>query len=567
MITPLAPLSRTVTRKIAPAVSRSVYRRRLPPITSLARRWPSMIRSRTSRRRADTFATVIRYRWTVLTSQRRCNRQTRHARRMGDLISAGQVPRPPERSKSNTVATATTSETGMPNTCSASHEPDGAWTPSGSLMEPLGPDAMDHLLQQRLIPRLTPPQTVESDLARFQVHLRTDQPVGPVAVHFEVPPQHFGPALGVRAPDVHHPALETGLEVQTPAPRERIPRRRCLDPIRSVASQRGDMASGPIGQGVQVRVLEPPPDPDLPGAVVLLDGRLEARLARRHEHRGDAQAQAQPADAPDHIEMDVRPLEDRIVVELGVARQAELPPMLDQALDHELRRDALPTRQGRDQAAMERDAVEDLDLGAAADDESLDDIDAVEFPTAAGHLRQIPAPRRRRLPDPMPPVQHAPTPEDAVDGPLRRQWCDPTGPEGIEDRLGPEESQVTLGLQSAPHLEDQIFEGSGGPLGGMGDRRTIGPIDPVEALAVRMADPAIDSGGAHAEIPCDLLLRSSTANGRNQRPTAVGFPDSLLMVRPSQEVSFQASLHRARSGGCGSWPFRRLWHLAPYSLS
>src|SRR5512135_901512 len=83
MITPRAPLSRTVTRKIAPAVSRSVSRRRLPPITSLARRWPSMIRSRTSRRRADTFATVIRCRWTVLTSQRRCNRQTRHASRMG----------------------------------------------------------------------------------------------------------------------------------------------------------------------------------------------------------------------------------------------------------------------------------------------------------------------------------------------------------------------------------------------------------------------------------------------------------------------------------------------------
>jgi hypothetical protein len=66
--------------------------------------------------------------------------------------------------------------------------------------------------------------------------------------------------------------------------------------------------------------------------------------------------------------MDVRPLEDCIVVELGVARQAELPPVLDQALDHELRRDALTARPGRDQATMERDAVEDLDLGSAADD-------------------------------------------------------------------------------------------------------------------------------------------------------------------------------------------------------
>ncbi len=166
----------------------------------------------------------------------------------------------------------------------------------------------------------------------------------------------------------------------------------------------------------------------------------------------------------------------------------------------------------------------------------------------------------------MPPVQHAAPLEDAVDGPLRGQWFDAAGPEGIEDRLGPEEAQVTLGSQVAPHVEDQVFEGSGSPLGGMGDRRTIGPIDPVEALAVRMADPAIDRSGAHAEIPRDLLLRPSTPNGLDHGPTAVDFPYSLLMVRSSREVSFQASLHRERSGGCGSQPFRRLWHLADQDL-
>jgi hypothetical protein len=434
--------------------------------------------------------------------------------------------------------------------------------PGGSLVEWLVRDAMEHLLQQRLIPRLAPPQAVEPDLARIQVHLRTDQPVSPVSVHREGPPQHFGSALGVRAPHVHHAAFEPGLEVQTPVPWERTPWRRRLDPIRAMTPQRRDMAPRPIGQGVQVRMREPPPDLHLPGTVVVLDGRLEARLARRHEHRDDTQAQAQPTDAPDDIGVGMRPLEDRVVVELRITRQAELPPVLNQALDHELRRDALPPWPGGDQAAMERDAIEDLDLGTATDDQALNDIDAVELPAAAGHLRQIPTRRRRRSPHPMPPVQHAPTAEDPVDGPLRGQRLDAAGPEGIEDRLGPEETQVTLGLQSAAHLEDQVFEGSSDPLGGPGDRRAIGPIDPVEALAVRMVDPAIDSSGAHAEIPCDLLLRSSTANGLHHRPTAVGFPDSLLMVRSSQAVSFQESLHRACSGGCGSWPFRRLWHLA-----
>jgi hypothetical protein len=167
------------------------------------------------------------------------------------------------------------------------------------------------LPKQRLIPRLSPPQAVEPDLARIQVHLRTDQPVGPMSVHLEGPPQHFGSALGVPAPQVHHAALEPGLEVQAPVPRERTPWRRRLDPILSVTPQRRDMAPGPIGQGVQVRMLESPPDLRLPRTIVVLDGRLEARLTGRHKYRDHPQAQAQPTDAPDHIRVGMRPLEDR----------------------------------------------------------------------------------------------------------------------------------------------------------------------------------------------------------------------------------------------------------------
>ena len=81
-----------VTLRGAPAASRSAHHRRLPPTTSPARAPVSMTRLRTSRRRANTSATVIRYRWTVLTSPRRYNRQTRTGPRMGTDIS-GWVPR------------------------------------------------------------------------------------------------------------------------------------------------------------------------------------------------------------------------------------------------------------------------------------------------------------------------------------------------------------------------------------------------------------------------------------------------------------------------------------------
>src|SRR4051812_29412131 len=271
---------------------------------------------------------------------------------------------------------------------------------------------MFHLPDQRLISRLAPAQAVEPDRPGLQLHLRTDQPMDPARVHLEGPAPDLSPARRIGPPQVDEPALQRSLEVQPPALRERPSGRRRFDPVGAVVAPRRDMATRPVGQLVQVGVLEPRPDPRLPGAVIRLDRRLEARLAGRHEHGGDPQAQAQPAHAPDHIGMDVRPLEDRVVVELGVARKAELPPVLDQALDDELRRDTLPARPRRDQAAMERDAVEDLDLWSALDDKPLDDVDAVEFRTAAGHLRQIPTARRWRTSDPALAVQRAAAVED-----------------------------------------------------------------------------------------------------------------------------------------------------------
>ena len=106
---------------------------------------------------------------------------------------------------------------------------------------------MRYFPEQRLISRLAPPKAVEPDRTSIQVHLRADQPVGPVSVHFEGPPQHLGPAAGVGPPEVHHPALKLGLEVQTPAPRERVPMGRRLDAIGPVTSQRRDSATRLIG--------------------------------------------------------------------------------------------------------------------------------------------------------------------------------------------------------------------------------------------------------------------------------------------------------------------------------
>jgi hypothetical protein len=106
----------------------------------------------------------------------------------------------------------------------------------------------------------------------------------------------------------------------------------------------------------------------------------------------------------------------------------------------------------------------------------------------------------------MPMVQGAATAQDAIDGPLRGERFDPAGSEVLEDRFGPEEAQVAVGLQLAAHVEDQILDSPLGPLSDSGDRGAIGPIHPVEALPVRVADPAVNGRGAHAELPRDLML-------------------------------------------------------------
>jgi hypothetical protein len=95
------------------------------------------------------------------------------------------------------------------------------------------------------------------------------------------------------------------------------------------------------------------------------------------------------------------------------------------------------------------------------------------------------------------------------------------------------ETQVALDLQLVAHLQDQVFDAGLGSLGGVRDPRAIRPIDPVEPLALGVANPAVDGAWAHLEVACDLLLRLAPAHGLNHGPAAGEFPVDLLMVHPS----------------------------------
>jgi hypothetical protein len=135
-------------------------------------------------------------------------------------------------------------------------------------------------------------------------------------------------------------------------------------------------------------------------------------------------------------------------------------------------------------------------------------------------------------------VPHATAVKDAVDRPQRGQRLDPPGLQDLADRFRPVETQITLVAHLATHVQDEVLDGGGGPLGRVRGPRPIGPIDAVEASAVRVADPAVDGRGAHMELLGDLVLRLTAPNGLDHGPAAGGFPVSLLLVRSSQEGPF-----------------------------
>src|SRR5512135_2378710 len=109
---------------------------------------------------------------------------------------------------------------------------------------------------------------------------------------------------------------------------------------------------------------------------------------------------------------------------------------------------------------MQRDAVEDFDLGAALDDQPLDHVEAVQFLPPGGDLGQIPAARRGATTHAGLPIQGTAAAEDAPDSPHRGEPPDLASREDLMDRLGPMEPQVAGPLQFATHGQDLLLDGS-----------------------------------------------------------------------------------------------------------
>src|SRR5512135_1441935 len=140
-----------------------------------------------------------------------------------------------------------------------------------SLRESPARQRVRHLPQQGLARRIAPPQGVEPDVTGVEIHLRTDQAVGPRRRDLEMTAQELDAAGRPGAPQVEDPTVGPRLEVQGPVLGERSAWWCRLDPRRSPHPAGGHVL-GRLGlQALQRRMREAGPDLRLPAAVVIPD--------------------------------------------------------------------------------------------------------------------------------------------------------------------------------------------------------------------------------------------------------------------------------------------------------
>jgi hypothetical protein len=146
---------------------------------------------------------------------------------------------------------------------------------------------------------------------------------------------------------------------------------------------------------------------------------------------------------------------------------------------------------------MKADGVEDFHIDSTADDEPFDEVEAVEFRSAIGQVRQMPSFRRRRPANASSAIEGTAALEDAADGSQGRDAFDAVAAgalgEFATDGSGPVLAEVTGFAELLPESEDEILD----PLWSARGRASstawaIGPVDAIEALTLCSIDPLLD---------------------------------------------------------------------------
>jgi hypothetical protein len=213
----------------------------------------------------------------------------------------------------------------------------------------------------------------------------------------------------------------------------------------------------------------------------------------------------------------MRPLENRVVVELGVLGQAVPPPMVDQRRNRLFRspRRLNPTAA---HASVDGHSIQDHDVGPTTDDQTLYEVETLQLGLSSRNLRQIPTRWRRRTTDTLATIEQTAANQDPTDSPHGWQRLDTSPLEFVVDRPRSEFSKSTRLPKFSTQEDHHVLGPSRGRLLlTPPTARTTRPINTIQALLACTVHPDLDRPETDLKPLCHRTQRGTVPNSRNDQ--------------------------------------------------
>ncbi len=377
---------------------------------------------------------------------------------------------------------------------------------SGSINEFLFWEAIFLGSQKRLMRGIFSSERVDGNQSRIQIDLGSNQSMRPVLIHKQAMAQNAYPALLACAAQKDDTAVRMSLKIESPRSGKRPA---CGCPLYAAAQMTavGRNVSSRLNlQGSQRLVMKSLPDFCLLAGIEALDGSLKAGFPWRRKDWGHPQAQTKPGDPPDGIWKMVGSLKAGVVVELHTNRKAKYSPMLSEGVNDFGSRYAGIWPRGY-QAAMERDTVEDIHMGAAFDHQVFDHIEAVKFAVSLGHISQVPAGRRRLMTNPASAIKNSPALQDPPNSASGGRVRHATTKQLSMNCRSAIFTQVAHLFKLAANHQHKVLGSPIGMLNSMRYRRPVIPHHLIERLIPGSPYPIMNSSEPEMVEPCCFTHR------------------------------------------------------------
>jgi hypothetical protein len=199
---------------------------------------------------------------------------------------------------------------------------------------------------------------------------------------------------------------------------------------------------------------------------------------------------------------------------------------------------------------VQRHGIEYFDSSSTLDDQSFDDIEAIQFASSRCHVGQVPAGWRWRMASSIPtiqcttPLQNAPN--GAQCGNRSCSSCDQFSLNGLSSVF----AQDAAILELSPYSNNQVLNALLGPANVARSMGPILPIDPAQSSSLSPLGPIVHGGNAHAKASSYPSQRFSLTDRVHHRFTSldlrtflttVGFPS--LVFSPTLADLFDIIWH------------------------